>query len=131
MSNPNTPKQSILDDFSSLFDAVDEALADWHGEGCLQFPNLLMTLAVKLNWNDTQVREYDPVIRIYVRRHPEWHVTRGAHGGIMRASEKAKKEELKAAKERAKAEIKAALEAKAAAPAVVSTAGTDNTNTAS
>jgi|SRR5579885_3098755 len=126
MSNP---KQSIMDDFSSLYDAVTEALSEWRGEGCLQFPSLLATLAVKLNWNESQVREYDPVVRIFVRRHPDWHVTRGAHGGIMRASEKQKKEEAKAAKDRAKAEMKAAIEAKAATPPVATiSTGTDNTN---
>jgi hypothetical protein len=125
MSNP---KQSILDDFSSLFDSVDEALAEWHGEGCLQFPTLLATMAVKLNWSETQVRENDPVVRIYVRRHPDWHVTRGAHGGIMRASEKQKKEEAKAAKDKAKAEIRAAVDARASVPPAAISAGTDNTN---
>jgi len=128
MSNP---KQSFMDDTSSLYDVVIEALNEWHGEGCLQFPALLSTLAVKLNWNETQVREYDPVVRIIVRRHPDWHVTRGAHGGIMRASEKQKKEDAKAAKDRAKAELQAALAAKikAATPAQ-DNAGTDNTNIA-
>lgn len=126
MSNP---KQSILDELSSLFDAVDEALTEWKGEGCLQFPNLLASLAVKLNWSEADVRENDPVVRKYVRRHPDWHVTRGAHGGIMRASEKMKKEEVKLAKDKAKAEIKAAIEAKIAAASPASTnAGTDNTN---
>jgi len=128
----STPKQSVLDDFSSLFDAVDEALADWHGEGCLQFPNLMMSLAVKLNWNETQVRENDPVVRIYVRRHPDWYVTRGAHGGIMRASEKRKKEEAEAAKKKAKADIKAALDARVAATSTpIPNDGTDNTNSSS
>jgi len=128
MSNP---KQSILDDFSSVFDAVDEALSEWQGEGCLQFPTLMGSIAVKRNWNESQVREYDSVVRIYVRRHPEWHVTRGAHGGIMRASEKQAKEKIKSEKERAKAEVKAALEAKLAANNSNISSGTDNTNIAS
>jgi hypothetical protein len=107
--------ESVLDQITVVFAATDEALNEWSGEGNLQFPALLGMIAIRLNWNDKQLREADPLIRFYIRRHPDWHVTRGAHGGIMRATEKQKKEAAKAAKEAAKIQMKAALEAKTAA----------------
>lgn len=107
-----------------IFQATDEALNEWVGEGNLQFPVLLGMIAVKLNWNDKQVREYDPFVRYYVRNNAEWYVTRGAHGGIMRVSDKQKKEADRLAKVAAKEQVKAAIEAKAAAEAASKTDAT-------
>lgn len=115
MSNPTA--QKVLDELTQLFQATDAALSEWSGEGNLQFPILLGMMAVKLNWDEKQVRENDPFVRKYVRNHPDWYVTRGAHGGIMRSSERQKKEELKSAKDLAKKQMQEALEAKAAAEA--------------
>lgn len=102
--------QFAMDKLSPIFQATDEVLADWTGDGNLQFPNLMAKLSVKMNWNEKELREADPFVRFYVRHHPDWHVTRGAHGGIMRSSDKQKKEGAKLAKAVAKAAIKAALE---------------------
>lgn len=112
--------QDVLDKLSETFQATDEILVEWKDDGNLQFPVLLGMMAVKLNWDEKQVRENDPIVRYYVRNNPDWYVTRGAHGGIMRATEKQKKESLKQAKEIAKAQVQAAVDAKAAAaiPAV-------------
>lgn len=107
--------QDVLDRLSPLFQATDDVLAAWNGEGNLQFPTLLGMMAVKLNWDEKQVRENDPLVRYYVRNNPDWYVTRGAHGGIMRSTEKQKKEQAKLAKEAAKAQVLAAVEAKVAA----------------
>jgi len=134
--------QSYLDSKVPMFQVVDEVLNDWNGEGCLQFPVLMGTVTAKLGWTgkegDKIARANEPIIRDYVRNHPDWYVTRGAHGGIMRASEKQKKEEARLAKEQAKAELVAALEAemarkkaeaqKAIAPVAIVA---DNTNIAS
>jgi len=133
--------QSYLDSKISIFQVVDEVLDAWNGEGCLQFPTLMGTVNAKMGWTDKEgeklSRANEPIIRDYVRNHPNWYVTRGAHGGIMRASDKQKKEEAKAAKEKAKAELAAAIEAevarkKAEAAASQTTASpaivTDNTN---
>lgn len=113
MSNP-THIQSFLDSQVAMLLAVDEFLSTWTGEGCLQFPTLLATIQAKLQWNDKELRANDPIIRQYIRNHPDWRVTRGAHGGIMRAVEMQKKEEALAAKIKAKAELNAALDAKVA-----------------
>lgn len=110
----NNNIQPVLDSLTSLFQATDQALSEWNGEGNLQFPVLLGMMAVKLNWDEKKIRENDPLIRYYVRHNSEWHVTRGAHGGIMKASEKQKKDAAISAKETAKAQMQAALEAKAA-----------------
>lgn len=124
------PIQIAMDRLTPIFKVVDEVLGEWSkdpkSEGCLQFPVLMGMLAVKTTWTDKQARENDPFIRWYVRNHPEWHVTRGAHGGIMKAEDKQKKEAVKIAKLAAKADMKAALEAelaaKKAAPVVDETA---------
>lgn len=134
--------QSYLDSKVPMFQIVDEVLNDWTGEGCLQFPTLMGTVTTKLGWigkeGEKIARANEPIIRDYVRNHPDWYVTRGAHGGIMRASEKQKKEEARLAKEKAKAELVAALEAevarkKAAAQQTIAPEAivADNTNIAS
>lgn len=103
--------KSVTDKLEPIFKATDEALNEWKGDGNLQFPTLMAMLSVKMNWDTKQVREADPFVRYFVRHHPEWYVTRGAHGGIMKASDKQKKELAKQAKNTAKELIKAALEA--------------------
>jgi hypothetical protein len=103
---------TVLDNMVGIFNATDEVLNNWNGEGNLQFPALFGLMAVKMGWGDKEVREADPIIRYYIRRHPEWHVTRGAHGGIMRISDKQKKEEAKTTKNSVKKQLQAALEAK-------------------
>ena len=107
-------KGKLLNELEELFRVTDQALSEWIGDGNLQFPVLLGSIAVKMNWDEKQLRENDPFVRKYVRNHPDWFVTRGAHGGIMRASEKQKKEVAKAAKEAASKQVKDAIEAKVA-----------------
>lgn len=119
--------QSLTEQLTTMFKVTDEILGEWQGEGNLQFPNLMGMMAVKMNWNEKQVRENDPIIRFYIRNNPDWHVTRGAHGGIMRATERQKKEQVKLAKEALKQQMKSTIEAKIAAntPTVVVSAPTD------
>ena len=106
--------QTQIDKLIPLWTATDEILNEWKGEGCLQLPNLLGMLAVKLNWNEKQLRENDPFVRSYLRNHDEWHVTRGAHGGIMRRCDKDKQEADKLAKKVAREQVEAAIAAKTA-----------------
>jgi hypothetical protein len=108
------PIEKFLAELKPVLDATEEVLSDWSGEGNLQFPVLLGMIAVKLNWDEKNVRENDPHVRSFVRKHPDWYVTRGAHGGIMRSAEKQKKMAEIAAKELAKKQMKEAIEAKAA-----------------
>lgn len=122
MSNPI---KNSLDQLESVFTIADQVLSDWKGNGNLQFPILMGMLAVKLNWDEKQVRENDPIVRYYVRNHSDWYVTRGAHGGIMRTTEKQKKEAEKTAKSTAKEQMKAAIEAKVAQAATANTDATD------
>jgi hypothetical protein len=110
MSNETT--QEVIDELMPIFQATEQALSEWSGEGNLQFPVLLGMIAVRLNWNEKDVRENDPFVRKYVRKNKDWYVTRGAGGGIMRASERQKKEAVKIAKDLAKKQIEEALEAK-------------------
>jgi hypothetical protein len=107
--------QTVLDKLSPLFKTTDEVLTEWSvgkSEGNLQFPVLLGMIAVKMNWDEKMLRENDPMVRYYVRNNPEWHVTRGAHGGIMRATDKQNKVAAKQAKDAIKAQLVAAIDAK-------------------
>jgi len=120
--------QTVLDELSPLFKTVDEVLTEWSAgktEGNLQFPVLLGMIAFRMNWDEKQVRENDPLVRYYVRHNPDWHVTRGAHGGIMRATDKQNKLAAKAAKDAVKAQLKAVIDTKAAAVATSSDNATD------
>lgn len=113
MSNP-TDVQNFLGEQAPYLSVVEEVLNEWTGEGCLQFPTLMGTVQLKMGWDDKTARAKEPIIREFVRNHPVWYVTRGAHGGIMRRAEKQQKDAEKAAKEKAKAELTAAIEAEAA-----------------
>lgn len=108
----NETIQEVIDDLLPIFQATEQALNEWTGDGNLQFPVLLGMIALRLNWNEKDVRENDPFVRKYVRKNKNWYVTRGAHGGIMKASDRQKKEAVKIAKDIAKKQIEEALEAK-------------------
>lgn len=114
MSNEEDVMKELWAELTPVWKATNQVLDEWTGEGNLQFPVLLTMIAVRMNWDDKQLRRNDPFVREYVRKHPDWYVTRGAHGGIMRASEKQKKEAAIAAKELAKKQMVDAIEAKAA-----------------
>lgn len=109
--------KTVTDQLVTIFSATEEILAGWQEDSNLQFPHLVSMVALKMNWSEKQLREADPIVRFYVRNHPEWYVTRGAHGGIMRTADRQKKEQSKAAKEALKQQMKANIEAKVAAKA--------------
>ena len=106
--------QTFLDSKVSMLLVVEETLNDWTGNGCRQLPVLLNQIKVKMGWTDKQLRANDPIIREYIRTHSEWDVTRGAHGGIMRAVDKQKKAAAIEAKRLAKEEISRTLDAEVA-----------------
>ena len=105
---------NVIQQIIPIWQATEAELDRWTSEGNLQFPELLEKLAANQNWTDKQLREYDPLIRFYVRRHPNFHVTRGAHGGIMRKSDKDKKDLAKTLKESLKKQMQAELVARVA-----------------
>jgi hypothetical protein len=107
--------ENNLEALRVLFQQTDEVLNEWKGDGNLQVPVLLGLMAVRFNWDEKQIRKNDPFVRFHVSNSSEWYITRGAHGGIMRASEKQKKEAALLAKTLAKKQMQEALEAKAAA----------------
>ena len=112
---------NAIDGLVSIFTAADEELHSYSFNTNLQFPTLMGLLAVRLNWDEKQVRENDPIVRYFVRTHKEFHITRGAHGGIMRMKDKQQKEAAQAAKNAAKEQIRAAIEARIAQPLVITT----------
>lgn len=112
MSNKSV--DNTLDKIKEVLQFVEESLSEWTGSGNLQFPVLIQMIAVKANWDEKQLRLNDALVRYHIRNHDDWHVTRGAHGGIMRKTDKQKKDAEKLAKETAKNQVKAALAAKIA-----------------
>jgi len=120
ISMSNKSVDNTLDKIKTVLEYVEEALSEWTGNGNLQFPVLIQMVAVKANWNEKELRLNDAIVRYHVRNHEDWHVTRGAHGGIMRTTEKQKKDAEKLAKETAKSQVKAALAAKMAEQSVTS-----------
>lgn len=106
--------ETVTSQLVIVFKATDEILSDWKSDGNMQFPNLLNMLMVKMNWTDKQVREADPLVRYYIRNNPNYFVTRGARGGIMRTSDRQKKEQAKSLKESLKQQMRANIEAKVA-----------------
>ena len=112
MSNKSV--DNTLDKIKEVLEFVEESLSEWTGNGNLQFPVLIQMVAVKANWDEKQLRLNDALVRYHVRHHDDWYVTRGAHGGIMRKTDKQKKDAEKLAKETAKNQVKAALAAKVA-----------------
>ncbi len=108
-------RERLAVEFEQLFDATEEALNEWEAsnvKGNLQFPTLLTTLTVRFNWDEKTMRENDPIIRKYTRKHPKWYVTRGAKGGIMRRAEWDEKNAVKLAKDLAKQQMQEAIQAK-------------------
>lgn len=110
---------NLTSQLTSIFTSVEEVLSEWEGSGNLQFPNLMGMLASRFNWTEKQVRENDPLVRYYIRNNPDWHVSRGAKGGIMRSSLRQEKAIAKKVKDDLKAKMKADIEAKTSAPAPV------------
>ena len=117
---------NTLDDLKPIFKTIDDCLTEWKGDGNLQFPTLIGMIALKLSWDDKQLREHDAIVRFYVRKHPDWHVTRGAHGGIMPATEKHKRDAIKIAKEIAKNQVKDAVAAKLVTTKAIDIKSVDN-----
>ena len=126
MSHPTHIQAYFDSQLVPLFLIVDEVLNDWKGDKCYQLPVLLMNIKSKMNWSgeegDKQFRAKDPIIRDYIRNHPDWYITRGAHGGVMKRADRDKKEAAAESKriavEKAKLEVKMAIEADIAKKAV-------------
>ncbi len=122
MSHPIHVQSYFDSQLAPLFLVVDEVLNEWTGDKCYQLPMLMMNIKARMNWvgeeGEKQFRAKDPIIRDYIRNHPAWYITRGAHGGVMKRAEKEKKEAAAEAKRiavaEAKKEINAALDAEIA-----------------
>jgi hypothetical protein len=114
----NSAKQKLFNELTIVFDSTEEVLTAWTSTESLKFPHLLDQLAAKLDWDEPAKRRNDPFVRGYIHSHPDWKSSRGAKGGIQRASVFNKKLEDKQAKEAAKREMAASIEAKTAAQPV-------------
>lgn len=104
--------QTIFEELTMIFQMTERVLNEWNSPGNIQFPVLLGMVAVRMGWDERQLRENDPFIRKYIRKHKEWCIARGAKGGIMRASEKQKKDEMQMTKSAIKQQIEAVIAAK-------------------
>lgn len=109
MEEKNKNIQSFFNKLVDRLTVVEVVLSELRTDVCTQFAAVINDVAIRLNWSDKQVRANDPLIRSYVREHPEWTITKGAFGGVQHRSISQKKEQVKIAKEQAKAEIKTKL----------------------
>jgi len=103
---------NILNQIKPIFEVTDEILTSWTEEGNLQFPDLLSRVALKMELSAKQIKEIDPIIRFYVRRNPDFIVTRGAYGGIKRAADIEKNKSNKLLKENIKKQMQDQINAK-------------------
>jgi len=99
---------TVLENLKPVFVAANELINEFYEANPkekLQFPILMEKMAFKMNWDEQETRENDPIVRAFVRKSGDWVLVRGAHGGIMRASDKKKKAENKAQINEAKLEL--------------------------
>lgn len=97
---------------NSVYVASEQELSEWVSEDNLQFPHLISLVGKRLQMDVASHTEIDPIVRRYVRTHPEWRVSRGAKGGIMRLSVWQKKQGAKDALAAAKKVVTAQVDAK-------------------
>lgn len=109
--------EKVLEEIAKVYKVVDECLDEWVGVTNLQVPILLGMMALKLNWDDKQIKENDGIVRYYIRNHPDWYIIRGVHGGIKRIADKKKKEDTKTNHKLLKEQLRAQIESKIAANA--------------
>lgn len=105
MTTPNEKIETIVSHFRSIALTTQAVLDDWRTEGNggnLPIPKLLGRIAVKLNWDENQILDNDPLVRNVVRNHPDWLVSLGTRGGVQHREDKERiareKAELKAQK---------------------------------
>ena len=103
-------REEIMNEFVSIFDATDQVLSEHKWDKNLPIPTLLASVAAKMNWDDKTTRLNEGAIKVYLRKHDDWYLTRGAKGGVQPAETRKKKEELKAAKIAFKIKLKEAIE---------------------
>lgn len=107
----------------AIFTATEEALQnDWNQTGKIQFPTLLGMVLVRLNATADAAVEVDTYMRNFVRKHPSYHVSRGAKGGIELMSAYDKRQANKAAVEAAKVSVREKIDAKVASMTSATTA---------
>ncbi len=106
--------KNTLNQLGEIFEVIETVLDEWNSPGNLKFPDLMAMISAKTNWNEKYIKEIDPVIRLFIRRSPDYEAMRGAHGGIQRVTDKQKKEELKALKDQAKKQVHAEINTKIA-----------------
>jgi hypothetical protein len=107
-----TNVEEALTNMKPILEATEEALIEYNSDENYKIPELIGAVALKLNWNEADIRANEHIVRHYVRNNKEWYVTRGAHGGAQRISVRDAKEEAKKAKVAAKADLRAAIESK-------------------
>ena len=91
----NNNINEVLSKIGKIYEAADEIFYSWDGPGLLQVPNFMGMLAVKLDIEDKEIRNIDPLIRFYLKHHADFYIARGAKGGIDRRSNKTEKDNIK------------------------------------
>lgn len=75
---------NVISEISKIFETTNEVLSEWTTPGNLKFPSFMEMMANKMSLSKEQIKEYDPLIRHFIHRHPSYKFVRGMNGGIIR-----------------------------------------------
>lgn len=74
--------ESILNEMKEIFIKTDEILEDKASNNNIQVHELVHELGINFDLEDKDKKRLDPVIRLYLHKHPKFTIKPGAHGGI-------------------------------------------------
>ncbi len=108
-----TPIDNFLDFSRSICQEAQKILDEHNFKENLQIPHLHLAVVARLKILDADhMKDADSIIRMFVRHHGGYGITRGAKGGIMPIAKMQAKQALKDKKEQLKQELMQELEIK-------------------
>ena len=104
--NTTEYQQSKVKFVQKVFEATETSLESFSFEKNLQCPELVKMVMLNMGLDQSNVKEIDPYVRMYLKDHPSYVSSRGRNGGIMPRSKKSSKQQNKSARAAAKEEAK-------------------------
>lgn len=120
----NDNVNNAVENFRSIVTETDRILMEWN-DGNLLFPDLLNLVGKKLNITGDELKTIDPFIRYYVRKHPDFHASRGAKGGIESMKIYQARVQAKEEKKLAKQAVVKQIDARLSTEDVIEATGTE------
>jgi hypothetical protein len=79
--NPNV--QRALTFHQRVFESIEAVMAEWtNQEKGISVPTMMAAIAASLRLEPTLVPSLEPIIKTYVRAHPDFCIERGMKGGV-------------------------------------------------